>query len=92
MPMGLVGMFWNEGGAYVFYAESPGPPVPAAGHVTLEHVAPVPRQFDGSGRRAALEHEHRVAIAVKAVLLGDGPTIGGEDRVPVCKRGDEHQQ
>ena len=37
-------LFWNEGGAYVFYAETPEPPVPALGRVSLEHDAPVPRQ------------------------------------------------
>ena len=39
-------LFWNEGGAYVLHAESPEPPVPALGRVTLEHAAPVPRQRD----------------------------------------------
>ena len=52
-------LFWNEGGIFNFYAESPDPPVPAlrpttqacvAGtpavrRVTFAHDAPVPRQF-----------------------------------------------
>src|SRR5687767_13821090 len=36
--------FWNVGRAYVLYAETPDPSVPALGRVNLEHDAPVPRQ------------------------------------------------
>ena len=34
-------LFWNEGGTH--YAESPEPPGPGLGRVSLEHDAPVPR-------------------------------------------------
>jgi hypothetical protein len=85
-------MFWNEGGAYVFYAESPEPPVPAAGRVTLEHAAPVPRQIDRAPRRARLQHEHRVAIAVKTVAPGDRFAIGGENPLAAREPSYEHQQ
>jgi hypothetical protein len=44
----MSGLFWKEGGVFN-YAESPEPPVPAPGRVSLEHDAPVPRQRVNGG-------------------------------------------
>jgi hypothetical protein len=90
--MGLVGMFWNEGGAYVFHAESPEPPVPAAGRVTLEHAAPFPRHLDRPAPLASLQNEHRISIAVEPVPPGDGLAIDGADLLAAGERRRQHQE
>jgi hypothetical protein len=81
-------MFWHEGGVYVFYAESPEPPGPALGLVTLEHDAPVPRQSLG----ARSHDQHRVAVAVKPISPHYGLPIYGENPGAARKRGNQQQQ
>ena len=91
--MGLVRMFWNEGGAYVFYAESPGPSVPAAGRVILEHVA-LSLGIEHSAVRMwpCSNDEHRVAVAVETVSCGDRFAIDGHDLLAARKRRHQHEQ
>ena len=87
----MSGLFWKEGGVFN-YAESPEPPVPAPGRLSLEHDAPVPRQFHTEVTLHSLKNEHRIAVAVEPVPPLHGISIDGEDLLAARKRRREDQQ
>jgi hypothetical protein len=76
-------VFWNEGGAYVLYAESLDP----ANRHRFRAL--------GSGLSvpaAVSDDQHGVAVAVEPVALLDGLAIRRQDPVTPGERRHEHQQ
>ena len=83
-------LFWNEGGVFNLYAESP-VPVPALGRVVLEHAPAVPRQSANGDTSVASENQHSVAVAVEPVPPLHGISIDGEDLLAARKRRHQDQ-
>ncbi len=94
------GVFWNEGGTYVFYAESLDSET-RRGTLSSIDDRRVPRPEVGpwsfvlgpwSTSTSTSKNQHRVAIAVEVISALDGFAIRGEDSLSACESRDKHEK